>query len=287
MNILYILLTILLAFILFLIMTYLKRKDTSLSDVIIIPNIYMIIIAAIIPVIKNYTLLLLIIYLLIDILNLLLIDKRELLANEKNYYKSMIITLIIAHIIYYTFLIKVDNAFIDMDVFKNFIWLLIILYLVKKLNLASIKLKTEEKENFDNRFQEYVVVNYAKFKNKYNYLIKNKNLEIENLMYSFLIYENYKHGYLYNYFKDTKNKIFKKESNYGILNIKSDHFITNEEGIVILKEQLESKLKRIKKSSREEDLKKLINEKYKESKDYKEVKKIYNIIQEFNQSNNN
>ena len=186
------------------------------------------------------------------------------------------------HLFYYTFLIKVNNAFVDMDVFKNFIWLLIILYMVKKLNLTSIKLKTEEKENFDNRFQEYVVVNYAKFKHKYNYLIKSKDKIIEDLMYSFLIYENYRHGYLYNYFKDIKNKIFRKESNYGILNIKSDHFITNEEGIVILKEQLEMKLKRIKKGSIDDTVKKLVNEKYKESHDYKEILKIYNIIGEFN-----
>ena len=243
----------------------------------------MIIIASLIPSLKNYTLLLLISYLIIDILNLILVDKRELLANEKSYYKSMFLTLIIAHIIYYAFLIKVDNAFLDMEIFKNFIWLLIIIYIIKKINLTEVKLKNLEKENYDNRFQEYVVINYAKFKNKYAYLIKHKEDIIENLMYSFLIYENYKHGYLYNYFKDIKNKIFRKESNYGILNIKSDHFITNEEGIVILKEQLENKLKRIKKTTKEENLKKLINEKYKESKDYKEIVKIYNIIEEFNQ----
>lgn len=286
MNIISILLTLCLALLLYFIMIYLRKKGTNLSDIIILPNIYIIIIAALIPSLKNYTLLLVIIYLIFDILNVTLINKKELLANEKGYYKTLILTLIIAHIIYYTFLIKVENAFIDMEIFKNFIWLLIILYGIKKLNLMSITFKKEEKETYDDRFQEYVVVNYAKFKNRYAYLIKSKDSMIEDLMYSFLIYENFNHGYLYNVFKNVKNKIIRKNSQYGILNITSDHFITNEESIVILKERLETKLKRIKKSKdKNEDLKKLISEKYKESKDYREVKKIYDIIFEFKKEN--
>ena len=281
MNIVSILLSLLMALILFFLMNYLKRKNLSLNDSIIIPNIYMIIIASFNN-LKDYALLILISYFILDILNMVLVDKKDLLINDKSYYKSVIITLIIGHLIYYLFLVKVENVFLDMDVFKNFIWLLIILYFIKKLNLTSIKLKTEEKEEFTNRYQEYVIVNYAKFKNKYGYLIKSNDKDIENIIYSFLIYENYLHGYLYNYFKDIKNKIIKKESKYGILNIESDHFISNEEGIVILKERLEIKSRRIKKSKdKNENLKKLINEKYKESHDYKEIMKIYNIIEEF------
>ena len=285
MNIVNILLSLLMALILFFLMNYLKRKNLSLNDSIIIPNIYMIIIASFNN-LKDYALLILISYFILDILNMVLVDKKDLLINDKSYYKSVIITLIIGHLIYYLFLVKVENVFLDMDVFKNFIWLLIILYFIKKLNITSIKLKTEEKENFTNRYQEYVIVNYAKFKNKYGYLIKSNDKDIENIIYSFLIYENYLHGYLYNYFKDIKNKIIRKESKYGILNIESDHFISNEEGIVILKERLEIKLRRTKKSKdKEENLKKLINEKYKESHDYKEIMKIYNIIEEFNKGN--
>ncbi len=281
MNIVSILLSLLMALILFFLMNYLKRKNLSLNDSIIIPNIYMIIIASFNN-LKDYALLILISYFILDILNMVLVDKKDLLINDKSYYKSVIITLIIGHLIYYLFLVKVENVFLDMEVFKNFIWLLIILYFIKKLNITSIKLKTEEKENFTNRYQEYVIVNYAKFKNKYGYLIKSNDKDIENIIYSFLIYENYLHGYLYNYFKDIKNKIIKSESKYGILNIESDHFISNEEGIVILKERLEIKSRRIKKSKdKEENLKKLINEKYKESHDYKEIMKIYNIIEEF------
>ena len=70
------------------------------------------------------------------------------------------------------------------------------------------------------------------------------------------------------------------------MGVKTDHYITNEEALVIMKEQLEGKLKRIKKTdNKEENLKKLINEKYKVSKDIKEIFKIMNIIEEFNKNN--
>ena len=158
-----------------------------------------------------------------------------------------------------------------MNVFKNFIWLLIILYLLKKLNVKSIKIKEEEVSNFDNRYQEYVIISYAKFKNKYNYLIKSKNKNIEDILYSFLIYEDYCNGKLNIIKRNILNKVLRTKGIYGLIGVESDHFITDEEAIVIMKENLENKEKRIKKDSNEEEtIKKIINEKYKETKDYKE-----------------
>ena len=279
MNIGYIVITILLAFLLFIIMINLKRKGLNSGDSVILPNIYIIIIASLLPKLKEYTLLLIVSYLVIDILNLMLVNKKNLLTNSKSYYKTIGLTLLCGIIIYYLYLLKVDSAFLDMEIFKNFVWLLIILYAIKKLNLLSIKFNEEEKINFDDRYKEYVIVSYAKFKNKYGYLIKS-NKEIENIIYSFLIYESYLHGIIYYGIRNIKNSIFRNNSRYGILNLESDHYISDEEAIVILKERLESKYKRIKKS--DDLVKKLINDKYKESRDCKEIIKIYNMIEEFN-----
>ena len=279
MNIGHIIITILLSFLLFIIMINLKRKGLNEGDRVILPNIYLIIVASLFPKIKEYCLLLIISYLVIDIINLMLVNKKDLLTSSKAYYKTVALTLGLGIIIYYLYLLKVDNAFLDMEIFKNFVWLLIIIYFIKKLNLLSIKFNEEEKISFDDRYKEYVIVNYAKFKNKYGYLIKS-NKEIENIIYSFLIYESYLHGIIYYGIRNIKNSIFRNNSKYGILNLESDHYISDEESIVILKERLESKYKRIKKS--DDLLKKLINDKYKESRDYKEIIKIYNIIEEFN-----
>ena len=190
MNLGIIVLEIALAFILFIIMNFLKKKKVSRYDTIILPNIFMIIAAAIIPWFKDYTLPMLIFYLAFDVLYLIVVSKRQILEDEKEYYKTLIITLILGIIIYNFYLLKVENAFLDMEIFKNFIWVLIILYFLKKINIEEIKPKEKVEEDYNKRYQEYVVVCYAKFKNKYAYLIKTKETDIENLLYSYLIYEN-------------------------------------------------------------------------------------------------
>ncbi len=285
MNLGIIILEIGLGFCLFLIMNFLKKKKISRYDLIILPNILMIILASIMPWFKDYTLPLLIFYLAFDVLYIAIISKKQILEDEKEYYKTLALTLLLGIIIYNFYLLKVTKAFLDMEIFKNFIWVLIILYFLKKINIEEIKPKEERELDYKKRYQEYVVVNYAKFKNKYAYLIKVKDKDIENILYSFLIYENYLHGSIYRLFNNIKNNLVKGNSKYGIMGVKSDHYITNEEAIVIMKEQLEGKLKRIKKGNREDNLKKLINEKYKVSKDVKEVIKIMDIIEEFNKNN--
>ena len=135
-------------------------------------------------------------------------------------------------------------------------------------------------------WQEYVIMFYAKYKNKYHYLIKSKNYLIENLIYSFLIYESYNHTSFYRTMKKIKNKVFKRNTTYGILEIASDHFITEEESISIFKERLENKEKRLKRTNKQEEiLRKLIREKYKETKTISEIIKIYDLICDFNKKN--
>ncbi len=285
MNFGIIILEVLFSIILFLLLNYLKRKKTSAKDLVIIPSIYMIIIASLIPNMKDITIGILILAIIFDILSLTYINKKDLLINEKSYYKTILLTLGLGFLVYYFFLLKVDKAFLDMNVFKNFIWLLIIIYILKKVDITSIKLKEEEINNFDNRYQEYVIVNYAKFKNQYNYLIKSKDKDIENILYSFLIYEDYLHGKLERLNRAIRQKFIKNNNIYGLMGVESDHFITDEEAISIMKERLETKSKRIKKADRDLNLKKLINEKYKETKDYKEIIKILNYIEEFNNNN--
>ncbi len=274
---------LLLGLILYFLLTFLKKKNIKTIDMIILPSIYLILISAIIPSLKDISFWILVIYFGIELLSLAFLNKKDLLMNEKNYYKNIFLTLLLGFLIYYFFLLRVDNAFLDMNIFKNFVWLLIILYALKKLDVASIKIKEQENSNFDLRYQEYVIVSYAKLKNKYNYLIRSKDKEIENILYSFLIYEDYLHGKVYRMFRNFQNRFNKENACYGIMGVVSDHFITDEESIVLMKERLEAKKKRIKKSNnKDEDLKKLINEKYKETKNYKEIVKIIGFIEEFN-----
>ena len=251
-------------------MNCLSDSKINRIDTILIPNISMILLASIFTKLKNYMILFIIFYLVIDFIYIFLISKKSLIIDNKNYYINSILTFALGIIIYEFFLLKVEYAYVNMEVFKNFIWVMIILYFYNKLNLKSIKLEESEKENFDLRFKEFVVISYAKLKNKYHYLIKT-NEDIENLLYSFLIYDNYRKNT--NIISIIKDKISNKK-----LNIESDHKLTMEESIVMMLEKLESKNKRIK--NKDDRIEKLIKDNYKND-DYKEIIKIFDIIKSF------
>ena len=277
MNLLIIVIELLLAFVLFFMMNILKEHKLNRIDTIVIPNISMIILACIFPKLKDYMILLLFFYLVLDFIYVFLVTKQGLFKNEKVYYLNIFLSLIFGLCVYHFFLLKVDYAFIDMNVFKNFIWILIILYFYQKINLKSIKLDKFEEDNKDKTFQEFVVVCYAKLKNKYGYLIKTDSI-IEDMLYSYMIYETYKKSdkYLIN----LKNKFKSKKHTYSILNIESDNKLSDEEAIVLIKEKLENKYK---KNKKDKDIsEKLIKEKYKTNKDIKEIENILNILKEFN-----
>ncbi|MBQ8891444.1 MAG: hypothetical protein IJ068_01100 [Bacilli bacterium] len=267
MNLLVLIVELLLSSILFLLMNYLSDNKLNRIDTIIIPNISMILLACIFTKLKDFMILFLIFYLVIDFIYVFLISKKSLLINNKNYYLNSIITLIIGIIIYQFFLLKVEYAYVDMEVFKNFIWVLIIFYFYNKLNIKSIKLDKLDNDNYLEYYKEFVVLNYARLKNKYNYLIKT-NIDIENVLYSILIYETY---------KKNKNIIYLIKDRFNKKNNLFDNDKTIEENIVFLKDKLEAKYKRVKNNK----LESIIKDNYKDINDYNEILKIMDIIKEF------
>ena len=261
MNLLIIIIEFFLSLIIFLLMNYLTEKKINKIDTILIPNISMIILASIFTKLKNYMILYIILYLTIDFIYTFMISKKNMLINKKNYYINSILTLVIAIIIYQFFLLKVKYTYVDMEVFKNFIWILIIIYLYNKLNIKTLNLDKYEKDNYIDNYKDFVIINYVKLKNKYNYLIKNK--DIEDIIYSFIIYEDY---------NNNKNII-------NLIKDKINNKTSIEEEIVTIKDKVDSKLKKIKNKDNKQEL--LIKEQYKNNKDIEEINNILEIISNY------
>lgn len=282
MNFKLFLLEILLAFVLFFIMLFLKKKKEE-TIIILIPNIYMIIVASCFNFLKNYTFLIIVFYLLIDILNIFLISKKETLVNDEIYFKDIFLIFIISLIIHNFYLLKVENPFININEFKNFIWALIIIYLYNILKKDQIKDRKMASDSYDKRYEEYVVLNYARFKNKYGYLIKNKNKNknVLNVLYSFMIFENYYHSDYKRLLVKLTNK-FTNSNVSGLMQVESNHFLTDEESIIIVKDKLVLKYNKIKKLADDKIVDLLIKEKYQNLEDIKKIKKILSIIEKFN-----
>lgn len=278
MNFMIVIYEILLALLLFIMMEVIKNKTKEDSLIYLFPNIYLILVASVFTSLKNYTLIILILYLLFDIINTYVLSQKESLIEDSIYFKNILITFIIGLIIYNFYLLPVDNAFFNINEFKNFIWVLVILYLYQLFKNSNIKDKKIIKNNYDKHFKEYVILNYAKFKNKYSYLIKIKNKDIENVLYSMLIYESLVNSGLNKYLKRIRNRI-NQVNIYGIMNVNSNHFITDEESIVIVKDKLVKKYHHLKKDCNTLEL---IKVKYQDKESILEIKKILKIIEDFN-----
>ena len=278
MNFTIVIYEILLALLLFIMMEVIKKKTKEDSLIYLFPNIYIILVASIFTSLKNYTLIILILYLLLDIINTYVLSQKESLIEDSIYFKNILITFIIGLIIYNFYLLPVDNAFFNINEFKNFIWVLVILYLYQLFKNSNIKDKKIIKNNYDKHFKEYVILNYAKLKNRYSYLIKVKNKDIENVLYSMLIYESLVNSGLSKYFKRIRNRI-NQVNIYGIMNVNSNHFITDEESIVIVKDKLVKKYHHLKKDCNTLEL---IKVKYQDKESIFEINKILKIIEDFN-----
>lgn len=278
MNFFIVIYEILLALLLFILVEVIKNKTKEDSLIYLFPNIYLILVASVFTSLKNYTLIILILYLLFDIINTYVLSQKESLIEDSIYFKNILITFIIGLIIYNFYLLPVDNAFFNINEFKNFIWVLVILYLYQLFKNSNMKDKKIIKNNYDKHFKEYVILNYAKFKNKYSYLIKVKNKDIENVLYSMLIYESLVNSGLNKYLKRIRNRI-NQVNIYGIMNVNSNHFITDEESIVIVKDKLVKKYHHLKKDCNTLEL---IKVKYQDKESILEIKKILKIIEDFN-----
>ena len=287
MSIMTLLIYIISSLILNIILTKLEQKKKDcLLDYIIISNIYIILLSGIFDfyslTTNNDNIFLIILFLVIGkILYLTLVKERTILKNNEYNLKKYLITLVTSYLINILIINQVDNILPNMEHIKLIIWLFIIGYI-----LLYIKKNIEIKVPADNNIsfyqdKEYIVMQYAKYKNKYNNLVTSKYQEINLITYSIMIYENYNKPELQRKIDNLKYKLFREEGKFGIMQLEKKQPITDEESIILSIKKLE----RIyttnckDKTTNKETIRLLIKKYYK--KDIKEIEDIYKIIKNF------
>ena len=177
---------------------------------------------------------------------------------------------------------RVDNIFPGEETIKLLIWLFIIGYI-----LLYIKKNIEIKIPIDNNIsfyldEEYIVMQYAKYKTKYNNLIISKNKYLINLIYAIMIYENYNKPELVRKIDILKYRILHKGNKFGIMQIEGKEPITDEDSIKISLRKLERIYNiNIKNNLDEINIIKILIKKY-YKKNIIEIVNIYQIISNFN-----
>ena len=253
----------------------LSKKDNNTIHRIIVPTVYTVILAALIPSIKENIFLIVIFELFIR--NFYISNFSNKANNITKFLIEALLSVALCLFTYNQFISKIDNVLPTPESIKPFLWFLMIVYIytlckpqINKVNQMIPEKRTVDKEN--------TIMLFAKYKNKYHKVIKTKNALITNLVYSIMIYNGITKPTALRKATELKGIITTKPVPYGIMQVTSKIKITDEESIGIVVSNFEKQIKNSKLKENDK-VDKLLSEYNNESK--QEIKEIYNEITEF------
>ena len=244
----------------------------------LIPSIYIILVSALLPVVKENIFLIVIYEIFIRNFYITNITNRDSEVTSLAFIIENILSIAISLFTYNYFIGAVETVIPNPEDIKPFVWFLIILYIASLYKMSTKEKKVKVKAKSVVRKKEQIVMQYAKFKNIYSSLIKSKNQTINNLTYAIMIYNNYKTPKIYRDLNTYIGAVTKKETAYGIMQIKSYNRISDEESIRPTINDFEHQLKNTK-LKESEQLEKLLKNYSSEEKS--EILIIYENILEF------
>lgn len=273
-----IILQILLTIPLTIILNYFKKEENRRINQLIIPSLYIIIISALIPSVKENIFLIVVFEIFIRNFYITNIVNGNNEISTFTYIIESIISIAISLFTYNYFISQVDTVIPNPEDIKGFIWFLIILYITYLYKLSTKNKVKEEKIKTIKHKTEKTIMQYAKFKNIYSNSIKSKSEFINNLVYAIMIHEDYKTPKIYRNIKAYIGAVTKKETKYGIMQISSYERLSDEESIKMVVDNFEKQLKNNKLKENEKLNKLLTNYK---PEDQQNIISIYNDIVEF------
>ena len=144
--------------------------------------------------------------------------------NNKDYlYIYYIILIILGYFINITFLKKIDNILLSKDQLKLFIWLIIFFYIIKFIDNLKYNNKKIDIE------YEYNYLN-----NLYGEYINSDKEDINRIIYSIMIYQNYNNNIIERSINKIKFKSDNKKHKYGIMQVESKVKLNDIESIELI-----------------------------------------------------
>ena len=262
-----------------IVLNHFQKEENRRINQLLIPSLYTIIIAALIPSIKENIFLIVVFEIFIRNFYITNIVNGQNEISNITYICESILSIALSLFTYNYFISQVNTVIPNPEEIKGFIWFLIILYVVYLYNLSTKNKEKQEKIKTTKRKVEKTIMQYAKFKNLYSSAIQSNNNTINNLTYAIMIFEDYKTPKLYRNINAYIGAVTKKETKYGIMQVTSYNRMSDIESIKITINNFENILKGTKLKEQEQISKLLSNYK---SEEQKEIISIYKEIIEFN-----
>lgn len=273
-----IIIQILLTIPLTIILNHFQKEENRRINQLLIPSLYIIIISALIPSVKENIFLIVVFEIFIRNFYITNVVNSQTEISNTTYILESIVSIALSLFTYNYFINQVDTVIPNPEDIKGFVWFLIILYTVYLYNLSTKNKVKQEKIKTTKRKVEKTIMQYAKFKNIYSQYIQSKNELINNLTYAIMIHEDYKTPKVYRNINAYIGAVTKKETKYGIMQIPSYNRLSDEDSIKLVIENFENEIKS-NKTKTEDQLNQLLKN-YK-PEDQQDIISIYNEIVEF------
>lgn len=253
----------------------LSKKENSTINKIIFPTVYIILISALIPSVKEN--IFLIVVFEIFIRNFYITNFSNQANQTAKFIIESLISIAISLFTYNSFISKTATVLPTPESIKPFLWFLIIIYLYKisksGINTINKMIPTKKELNKEN-----IIMQYAKQKNKYHEIVNSKNQTINLLIYSIMIYNTINKPIINRKLSELSISFRNDYIPYGIMQYKTKEKITNEESITLSIKEFEQKIKGSK-LTESKIIDKIIDNYDEESKE--QIKNIYSEISEF------
>ena len=278
MNIYTIIIYLIATLILWIILNMIEnKKEDNFLDYIIISNIYILVLSSLFKSHSSNIFLVVVFQTIGNIIYTTYVKERSFVNNNWYNIIKYLLNIVISYMFNVLFINELDTVFLSVEETKQVIWILIIGYIYINLKNNQLPKKIENKKELFYQDTEYIVMQYAKYKNKYFDLIKSKYNDINLLVYSIMIYENYHKPKLLRKLEAIRYKFFPQKGCFGIMQIEFKTSITDEESIELAIKKLEKIYTTNKKEKININL--LIKKYYK--KDMKSIEEIYQTINKF------
>jgi len=260
------------------ILLYIQTKDKRKINQLVIPTIYIIILSALFPYIKENIYLIVVFEIFIRNFYISNIADKDAETSNIAFIIESLLSILLSIFTYNYFISKVNTVIPNPEDVKPFIWFIIIIYIINIYKRTTKEIADNNVKKTLSIKKENIIMQFAKYKNMYSNIIKSKNTVINNLTYAIMINNNYKTSKIYRELKSYIGIITKKETSYGIMQIHSDRYLTDEESIKETIKKIEHQLKNTKLNEKEQMEKILKNYTIKEQSD---INYIYDCILEF------
>lgn len=207
----------------------------------------------------------------------------------KNFFKGSRVRtyfwlLLIGGCVEFCFIRRVDRIFLTGSELRLVIWGFVLWLGLDRLLKRDVFVSNKRKYLSFCDDREYIVMQYARYKNMYSGVVSSKYLDVKRIVYAVMVYNGYYKPSLVRWFDKFKFKFCDGRMRFGIMQVISDKIITDEESIFMGMKRLDKIYKdvSVKKNVCDKDNVLMVLKKYCDDElNCDEIKKICDIIGEF------